>query len=256
MSLLPRTGRGERVRHGSTSGASHRGGQGVVFRVPLSWLKASHRIERERPARLGYDDPRGDLTLRRSLQAYLARAKGLTCEVEREIVIHVGTFSKTLSPQLRLGYMVLPARLATAFAAAKRLIDRHAASVTQRILASLIESGAYERHVRRIRRIQHDRQRTLLVSLQRYLPGRVTVQGAASGLHMVAWINDLSYAQEDALVLAARRERVQVYPLSPFYMAPPGHTEESRPAGLVLGYALLPPDQIEVGIRRLSAALR
>jgi GntR family transcriptional regulator/MocR family aminotransferase len=350
----------------------------------LAWMKASRRIERVRPARLAYDDPRGDLGLRRALQAYLARAKGLSCDVEqlvivngsqqaidlcarlllnpgdtavvenpgyrmahhvfeavgatlhgidvdqqglrteelekvsdarlvfvtpthqfplgafltvsrrnallqwaakqdawvieddydseyrfgvrpeaslqsmdnRALVVHVGTFSKTLSPQLRLGYMVLPLRLAATFAAAKRLADRHAPSAGQRTLAGLLESGVYERHVRRIRRMQHARQSALLTSLQRHLPDRVTVQGAASGLHVVAWVNDLPYAQEEALVVAARRERVRVYPLSPFYVADPHIANKRRPAGLVLGYALLAPEQIEIGVRRLSSALR
>jgi GntR family transcriptional regulator/MocR family aminotransferase len=174
----------------------------------------------------------------------------------RALVIHIGTFSKTLSPQLRLGYMVLPPGLATTFAAAKRLTDRHAPSAAQRTLATLLESGVYERHVRRIRRMQHTRQRALLTSLQRHLADRVTVQGAASGLHIVAWVNDLSYVQEEAVVAAARRERVQIYPLSPLYVPGPNRTKEPRRAALVLGYALLAPDQIDIGVRRLSSALR
>ena len=349
----------------------------------LPWLKASRRVERERPARLAYDDPRGDPGLRRALQAYLARAKGLVCDPaqlvvvngsqqaidlcarllldpgdtvvvenpgyrmahhvfeavgatlrgvdvdaqglctdalddvpqarlvyvtpthqfplgsfltvgrrnallrwaaqrgawvieddydseyrfgvrpeatlqsmdEHGLVVHVGTFSKTLSPQLRLGYMVLPPRLATTFAAAKRLTDRHAPSGAQRILATLIESGVYERHVRRIRRMQHTRRSALLASLQRHLGSRLTVQGAASGLHVVAWVNELPSTREGALVAAARREGVEVYPLSPHYVADAPRTKRARPAGLVLGYALLAPDQIDLGIRRLTAAL-
>ena len=349
----------------------------------LPWLKAARRVEGERPARLGYDDPRGDPALRRALQAYLARAKGLACDVEqlvivngsqqaidlcarllvdpgetvvvenpgyrmahhvfeaagavlhgvdvdpqglqtdaldqvtqarlayvtpthqfplgsflavsrrnallrwaaardawiieddydseyrfgvrpeatlqsmdeRGLVIYVGTFSKTLSPQLRLGYMVLPARLASLFAAAKRLVDRHAPSAPQRTLAALLESGVYERHVRRIRRMQHARQSALLASLQQHLAGRITVQGAASGLHVVAWIEGFTSRQEGALVAAGLREGVQVHPLSPLYVADPHPSKASRPAGLVLGYALLTPAQIEQGVRRLSRAL-
>ena len=175
---------------------------------------------------------------------------------DRALVIHVGTFSKTLSPRLRLGYMVLPSRLATTFAAAKRLADRHAPVAAQRALAALLESGAYERHVRRLRRAQQVRQSALLDSLQRHLTDRVTVQGAASGLLVVAWIDDLPQAAEAAVVAAARREQVQVYPLTPFYVTEREGRRKTRRAGLVLGYALLTPEQIDEGVRRLSRALR
>lgn len=87
-------------------------------------------------------------------------------------VIHVGTFSKTLSPQLRLGYMVLPPALVDTFAEAKRLSDRHAASGVQRALALLLEDGSYDRHVRRIRRHQQTRQRASSMPCRRTLVTR------------------------------------------------------------------------------------
>jgi GntR family transcriptional regulator/MocR family aminotransferase len=79
-------------------------------------------------------------------------------------VIYVGTFSKALSPQMRLGYLVLPPALVPAFRQAKRLTDRHAPMLEQRVLASLIDGGAYERHVRRIRR-ENERRRAALLDL-------------------------------------------------------------------------------------------
>ena len=170
-------------------------------------------------------------------------------------VIHVGTFSKTLSAQLRLGYMVLPRHLVATFAAAKRLADRHVATGTQRTLALLLEDGSYDRHVRRIRRLQHVRRGALLEALERHLGARVMVQGAASGLHLVAWIPGLPREREPALAEAARRQRVQVYPISRFYLPQADAPTAARPAGLVMGYALLEPEQIDQGVRRLAAAL-
>ncbi|MES2938721.1 MAG: PLP-dependent aminotransferase family protein [Pseudomonadota bacterium] len=172
------------------------------------------------------------------------------------VVIYIGTFSKTLSPELRLGYMIVPMQVADVFAAAKQLTDRHAASHVQRTLAVLLEDGSYERHVRRIRRQQDARRTALLRALDRYLPGQLTVDGSSSGLHVVAWIDGLPSAREGELVAAALQERVRVYPVGPLYL--PGQESEAaaRPAGLVLGYALLDPGQIDRGAKRLAAAIR
>ncbi len=171
-------------------------------------------------------------------------------------VIHVGTFSKTLSPQLRLGYMVLPPALVGTFAEAKRLSDRHAATGVQRALDLLLEDGSSERHVRRIRRHQQDRQRALIHALQVHLGDQIEVQGAASGLHLVVWFRRLPTSAESALVRAAREQGVCVYPVGPLYLR--GRTQKtSQPnTGLIMGYALLNEEEIAKGVLRLAMAVR
>ena len=172
-------------------------------------------------------------------------------------VIHVGTFSKTLSPQLRLGYLVVPPRLVETFAIAKRLTDWHANTGMQRALAVLLQDGSYDRHVRRIRRLQHARQRALVDALSAYLgEHQVEIQGAASGLHLVAWFPAIHRRHEQALVDAARERGVRVYPIGTFYHPALKTAAAGRPAGLVMGYALLEKAQIEEGVRRLAAALK
>lgn len=168
-------------------------------------------------------------------------------------VIHVGTFSKTLSPQLRLGYLVLPHRLVGAFADAKRLTDRHAASAPQRALARLLADGSYDRHVRRIRRVQKARRDALVEALARHLGDAVVVQGAATGLHLVAWLPALPHDREAQLVAAGLRQRVRVHPIGPLHL--PTRSAPARTAGLVMGYALLEPERIATGVQRLAAAL-
>lgn len=169
-------------------------------------------------------------------------------------VIYIGTFSKALSPQLRLGYLVLPPELVPVFRQAKRLADRHAPVLEQRVLATLIDSGAYERHVRRVRRANEHRRASLLDAIARYLPGSARVAGTAAGLHVVLWLPFLRPQDEPAVVAAARDKGVGVYPVSPLY-ARPNSRAQARPAGLILGYASLKAEQIQEGVRTLAAAI-
>lgn len=157
---------------------------------------------------------------------------------------------------MRLGYMVLPTALIETFTNAKRVTDRHAATGVQRALSKLLEEGSYDRHVRRIRRLQQARQRALLQALDRHLGGEVEVQGAASGLHVVVWFRSLPATAERALVGSARQQSVRVYPISQLFNPSKTRPAEQRSAGLVMGYALLDLDSIEEGVRRLADALR
>jgi len=169
-------------------------------------------------------------------------------------VIYLGTVSKTLSPTLRLGYLVVPAALSEAFAKAKRLTDRHAPGLEQEALAELIGSGAYERHVRRVRRRNSERRGALLSALSASLGDAVTVAGADAGLHVVLWLNRVPREREDALIARAHAAGLGLYPVSPLYASAP---ISGRPgmAGLVVGYASLDEQAIGQGVRRLREVL-
>ncbi len=169
-------------------------------------------------------------------------------------VIYVGTFSKALSPQLRIGYLVLPACLVSAFTQAKNLTDRHTPRLEQIALASLIRSGAYERHVRRSRRENERRRTALLQAIKQYLPEGTQVEGASSGLHVVVWLTDLRVRDEVALVDQALKMGVGLRPISPMYSVGSTHRRQNC-AGFVLGYAGLDIVGIHEGIVRLAATV-
>lgn len=169
-------------------------------------------------------------------------------------VIYVGTFSKALSPQIRLGYMVLPQALVQVFAQAKRLTDRHAPMLDQQVLAALIDSGHYERHVRRMRREHERRRAALLQAIAQHLPQDVRVDGAAAGLHVVLWLPFLPSQKTGQLMALARRHAVGAYPVSPLF-APDAPQYVPPFVGLILGYASLTPEQIREGIVRLAQAV-
>lgn len=169
-------------------------------------------------------------------------------------VIYLGTVSKTLSPTVRLGYLVVPKALSAAFHAAKRLADRHAPALEQDALAALLASGAYERHVRRVRRRNAERRSALLSALRSALGDRVEIAGADAGLHVVAWLTAFTMKQEAGLVAAARAAGIGVYPITPLYHPSSVSPRPDHP-GLVIGYASLDGREIARGIERLAAVL-
>ncbi|QDQ86944.1 PLP-dependent aminotransferase family protein [Alcaligenaceae bacterium SJ-26] len=167
-------------------------------------------------------------------------------------VIYAGTVSKVLSPQLRLGYLVLPQSLVPVFRQAKRLTDRHVPTLEQQALATLISDGTYERHVRRMRRMHERRRTALLDAVAHHLPASTWVEGTAAGLHIVLWLPLLNAGDEAALAAAARDSDVGVYPVSPLFAV---SASQDRPAGLILGYAGLTTEDIAAGMIILAEVL-
>lgn len=167
-------------------------------------------------------------------------------------VIYLGTVSKTLSPTLRIGYLVVPQALRSLFAAAKQIMDRHTPLIEQEALAAMLESGAYDSHVRRVRRRNAERQQALLDALRRRFGDRIRIEGAAAGLHVVAWFDGLPQKREDALIKAARAKGVGIYPVSALFVGPRG---ARKTIGLVMGYSALEVAQIERGCKLLAQAV-
>jgi GntR family transcriptional regulator/MocR family aminotransferase len=172
-----------------------------------------------------------------------------------ETVIYLGTVSKTLSPTLRLGYLVVPPVLRDAFAKAKRLSDRHSPALEQDALADLIASGAYERHVRSARRRNRERRARLLASLSKAFADDVNVVGADAGLHVVVWLNRVPKEQEGDLLSRAAAAGLGLYPVSTLY-DPAALASHPGVVGLVMGYASLGEREIDQGVQRLAAVLQ
>lgn len=169
-------------------------------------------------------------------------------------VIYLGTISKTLSPMMRIGYLVAPPELQDVFATAKQLLDRHTPVSEQEALAAFIESGAYESHVRRVRRLNSERRETLLNALRREFGERIAVEGADAGLHVVVWFKELPKSFEGALVETAQRFGVGVHSISPLY-DPNAEEGTEDQLGLVMGYSALTTRQIEKGVQLLLTAV-
>ena len=166
-----------------------------------------------------------------------------------EAVFFVGTFSKSLFPSLRLGYVVPPPWALDALIERKRQADSHCNVPAQDTLAAFIEQGHLARHVRRMRRVYASRRTLLQEALQTPEFARwLEPMAATSGLHLAALAR--SRADVDALLAAARQASVGVYTLDEYRYG------ERSPRGLLFGYGAIDDAAIQDGLQRLQRLLR
>jgi GntR family transcriptional regulator / MocR family aminotransferase len=163
-------------------------------------------------------------------------------------VFTIGTASKALAPAVRLGWVLAPPALAGAVAAEKLISDRGSSTLDQLVLAALIRSGRYDRHLRRMRVIYARRRGRLIAALARHAPG-IRLTGLAAGFHAVAHLR--AAADEQAVVGAARERRVGLYGIGDYRAAGP-----AGPPQLVLGFGNVSERAIEPGIAAVADLLR
>ncbi|MDR6883215.1 PLP-dependent aminotransferase family protein [Bacillus sp. 3255] len=156
-------------------------------------------------------------------------------------VVYIGTFSKTMLQDLRIGYVVLPDALHGAFAAAKRLYEPHPSGLLeQRSLAAFMASGGYERHLRRMRRVYASKFLLLQALLQEQLSTLFDWVESDAGLHLFGWWrgDPRTYA---AYAAECRQAGVE-WSDAASYALPPGR------AGVIFGFAHLTEDEIRRGV--------
>ncbi len=163
-------------------------------------------------------------------------------------VAAVGTVSKSLAPFLRLGWIICPPRLAEAVAHEKQIADRGSPGLDQVALARLIESGRYDRHLRRMRAVYATRRGALADALARQAPG-LALHGLAAGLQAVARLPDT--AAEQAVVAAARERSIGLHGMSHWRF-----DGAADPPELVIGFGNLTENTIRLGIAAIGDLLR
>jgi GntR family transcriptional regulator/MocR family aminotransferase len=154
-------------------------------------------------------------------------------------VIYLGTFSKSLFPDLRLGFIVAPEWARGALLSAKQGSDGRSPLIAQHTLAAFIGEGHLARHVRRMRRIYGERRRALLEALAKDPARWLAPYPSAAGLHLAVRLPPEADARR--VVGFAADLGVGVYPISMFAMDGRGHN------GLVLGYGVLPEADVRAG---------
>ena len=164
-------------------------------------------------------------------------------------VVYAGTASKTLAPALRLGWIVVPPAFVGPMNDELRRWSEGPPRIDQDALAELIRSGAYDRHLRRMRRLYRDRRQRLLSCLAGLLP-QLEVEGAAAGLHITLRLpREVDEAGEAAILAALRKRGLATEGLGRYSATAAG------PRRLFLGYGRLAESGIEHGTRILADAV-
>lgn len=161
-------------------------------------------------------------------------------------VIYAGTVSKTLAPALRLGWLIVPLQLVDLMKSELRRWSEGPPRIDQEALADFIDSGAYDRHLRRMRRFYRQR-RDLLVSLLGDALPTLRIEGAAAGLHVTLRLPE---GLDDGGVVAELSKRgVAVEGTSRYALSP------NSPARLFLGYGRAPESALRIAVKALEEVL-
>lgn len=161
---------------------------------------------------------------------------------EQRKVIYIGSFSKTLFPGLRIGYVVLPPELVDSFAALKSIVDDFSPLIDQATLATFIESGAFYSHLRRCRRHYAERQSFFLEQVKRFrLPLRFPVSGR--GMNLAGLLPEGT--DDNALSIRLQKVGLDIPPLTRYAIQPVA-------PGLLFGLAAFDHQKIREGIARMN----
>jgi len=163
-------------------------------------------------------------------------------------VLFAGSFNKMLFPALRLGYLVVPPRLAPALAAMRAIVDRHPPMLEQAIVTEFLAEGHFGRHLRRMREIYAERLDALTTVAQTELAGLLDLEPARAGLQTIGW---LAPGPRDAdVVRAAAARGIEVGAVSRFALQ-----RRTKPA-LILGFGAVNVRAIRRGTVELARVLR
>jgi GntR family transcriptional regulator/MocR family aminotransferase len=168
-------------------------------------------------------------------------------------VIYVGTFSKTLFPSLRLGYLVIPPDLVDRFVAVRRAMDVCSPHFNQIVLADFIDQGHFARHVRKTRMIYQERRTALVRAIHEEFGSTLQVLGGEAGMHLAVTLPECVGAVQKSLdreiSVQAAAQKLWLWPLSASYLGTPLRQ------GFILGFGSTKASDVALAVRRLKRVI-
>lgn len=169
--------------------------------------------------------------------------------LDPEKVIYIGTFSKTLCPAFRIGYLVLPYKLVNRGRQLKWFTDLHSPIPNQLVLAEFIRRGHYTRHITKMRKIYKERRLFFEKELKNLFNEQIEILGSSTGIHLCVKFHGVKF---DQLLLAEiEKAGAKVYPVE-IHTLKKGKYSDT----VILGYGCLEKEQIKKGIKVLFHILK
>ncbi len=187
------------------------------------------------------DDPYGELRFEGQDIAPIV-------SLHKENVIYISTFSKTMAPGIRLGWIIAPERVTTRIGLAKQGADLHTGTLVQFVANDICQRGILKRHVLKIRQAYRERRDAMLAAMEQYFPQGVTWTRPQGGLFL--WVRLPEHIDTEPLFRAALEEKVAFVPGYAFY--PNGGGRNT----MRLNFSCMAPARIEEGIQRLGRAIQ
>ena len=163
-------------------------------------------------------------------------------------VIYVGTFSKILSPGLRVGWIAAPLPVIDKLVAAKQGTDLHTSTFVQYIIYEVVCDGFLESHIAKLRTTYRERRDTMLAAMEKYFPEEVSWSHPAGGLFLMVYMPE--YLDAEELLQQALAYKVAFVPGVDFHVGNSGHNT------FRLNFSHESPPMIEEGIKRLGQLLK
>lgn len=167
--------------------------------------------------------------------------------LHKENVLYLSTFSKTLSPGIRLGWIVAPSKIIAKLVQAKQGSDLHTSTFVQMVTNDICQRGILRSHVKTIREVYRERRDAMLAAMERHFPPGVTWTRPQGGLFL--WVQVPEHIDTTEFLNLALQEKVAFVPGRAFYPDDDGQN------AMRLTFATADPERIEEGIKRLERAL-